>query len=95
MGDRQQQRRAYDRQRDQQEWRRWYKTARWQGKRDAQLRAEPLCAMCEKAGRLTPATVADHVERHNGDYDRFWCATLQSLCASCHSSAKQREEWKG
>jgi hypothetical protein len=48
--------------------------------------------MCEKAGRLTPATVADHIERHNGDYDRFWHGRLQSLCASCHSSEKQRQE---
>lgn len=82
----------YDQTRDKQEWRNWYKTARWQAKREAQLRAEPLCVMCEKAGRLTPATVADHVERHNGRHDAFWYGMLQSLCASCHSSDKQRQE---
>jgi hypothetical protein len=48
--------------------------------------------MCEKAGRLTPAIVADHVERHNGRHDAFWYGKLQSLCASCHSSDKQWEE---
>ncbi|MBB6011890.1 5-methylcytosine-specific restriction endonuclease McrA [Aquamicrobium lusatiense] len=92
IGDRQQQRRLYDQTRDKQEWRGWYKTARWQRRREAQLRDEPLCVMCQKAGRLTPATVADHVERHNGGYDLFWYGPLQSLCAPCHSSVKQREE---
>ncbi|MBN9079656.1 MAG: hypothetical protein BGN87_18400 [Rhizobiales bacterium 65-79] len=92
IGDRRQQRRAYDHQRDKQEWRGWYKTARWQARREAQLRAYPLCALCEKAGTLTPANVADHVDRHNGDYDRFWYGKMQSLCAPCHSSEKQRQE---
>lgn len=92
IGDRQQQRRLYDQTRDKQAWRTWYKTARWQAKREAQLRAEPLCQMCESAGRLTAATVCDHVERHGGDPVRFWTGPFQSLCASCHSSEKQREE---
>ena len=77
-------------------YRRWYKTARWQKRRAAQLAAEPLCASCAKHGRVTVATVADHVEPHNGDYDKFWYGRLQSLCDQapwrCHSSVKQREE---
>lgn len=93
---RREQRRTYDRKRDQQEWRRWYKTARWQRRRQAQLWDEPLCAICLKAGRTTAATVADHVERHNGDYDKFWHGELQSLCDEvpwrCHSRIKQKEE---
>lgn len=93
---RREQRRTYDRKRDQQEWRRWYKTARWQRHRQAQLWDEPLCAICLKAGRTTTATVADHVERHNGDYDKFWHGELQSLCDEapwrCHSRVKQKEE---
>lgn len=90
--DRQQQRRIYDQQRDTQPWRGWYKTARWQRRREQQLIDEPLCANCLKHGRLTPATVADHVERHNGQHELFWHGLLQSLCAPCHSSEKQREE---
>ncbi len=93
---RQEQRRAYDRQRNQQPWRRWYWTARWRAKAKAQLAAEPLCAICLKAGRVTAATVADHIAPHRGDYDLFWDGPLQSLCDEypwrCHSSVKQREE---
>ncbi|TAM96312.1 MAG: HNH endonuclease [Rhizobiaceae bacterium] len=88
----QEQRRVYDRSRDKQDWRRWYKTARWQAIRDLQLQREPLCRICEDAGIITAATVCDHVERHNGDPVRFWSGPFQSLCASCHSSEKQRQE---
>lgn len=41
------------------------------------------------------ATVADHVERHNGDAALFWNGKLQSLCAPHHNSAKQRAELRG
>lgn len=96
QGDRQQQRREYDQRRDRQEWRGWYKTAAWQAKREAQLAAEPLCAICLKHGRITAATVADHPIPHRGDYELFWHQPLQSLCDQqpwrCHSSTKQREE---
>jgi hypothetical protein len=92
-------RREYDRQRDKRAWRGWYKTVAWQQKREEQLAAEPLCAFCRKAGRLTPATVADHVHRHYGDYEKFWNGPLQSLCDQrpwrCHSSTKQRQEKGG
>ena len=89
----------FDRQRGQSEARQAYGTARWKRKREQQLTDEPLCVICLKAGRLTPATVADHVEPHRGDMDRFWNGPLQSLCDAapwrCHSSVKQREENAG
>lgn len=92
VGTRQQERRAYDQRRDRQEWRGWYKTAAWQRRREEQLNTEPLCAMCLRLGRYTAATVADHVERHNGQYAAFWTGKLQSLCGPCHSGEKQRRE---
>ena len=64
----------------------------WQATRERQLTAEPLCRMCREVGRLIPATVCDHIERHGGEPARFWCGPFQSLCASCHSSEKQGEE---
>jgi 5-methylcytosine-specific restriction enzyme A len=67
-----------------------YNTARWQRLREAQLQAEPLCAMCHP--RLTPATVCDHIEPHNGDLAKFWAGPFQSLCKRCHDSDKQRME---
>ena len=65
---------------------RLYNSTTWRKVRAIQLRKQPLCVMCEKQGRLTPATVCDHV-------DCMWPATLegltrgpfQSLCKQCHS----------
>ncbi|HEV7344279.1 MAG TPA: HNH endonuclease [Devosia sp.] len=94
-----QQRRVYDDRRDQRPWRRWYKTAAWQRRRRQQLLDEPLCAYCLREGRITAATVADHVEPHRGDEDLFWNGELQSLCDQapwrCHSRVKQQEESHG
>src|SRR5262252_8071566 len=64
---------------------RWYCTASWARRRAHQLMIEPLCRLCLEAGRVTPATVADHVEPHRGDYTAFRLGQLRSLCADCHN----------
>jgi 5-methylcytosine-specific restriction protein A len=46
-------------------------------------------------GRIVGATVADHIEPHRGDHTLFYEGELQSLCTTCHDSAKQREERGG
>jgi 5-methylcytosine-specific restriction protein A len=51
--------------------------------------------MCTSQGRATPATVCDHVARHNGDPVIFWHGPFQSLCATHHDVTKQREEKRG
>jgi 5-methylcytosine-specific restriction enzyme A len=66
----------------------------WQKRRAAQLKREPLCAYCLRAGKTVTATVADHITPHRGDPELFK-GPLQSLCATCHSSAKAREEGRG
>lgn len=71
-----------------------YKTAAWQQRRREQLRRFPLCAYCERDGRVTAANTVDHVVPHRGDL-RLFAGALQSLCASCHSSRKQQEEVSG
>ena len=71
----------------------WYSTAHWQRRRRLQLREFPLCAMCQAQGLPVPATIADHKVPHRGDRNSFWFGELQSLCALCHSGAKQREEY--
>ncbi len=69
---------------------------RWQKARVAFLNANPLCAMCERRGRVTVATVVDHVIPHRGDRRIFWDReNWQPLCASCHDGAKQAEERSG
>ena len=72
-----------------------YKTARWQRLRKFQLMAQPLCAMCAEAGRVTPAIIADHIEKHDGNRTKFFTGRLQSLCKSCHDSNKQKFEKTG
>lgn len=45
---------------------------------------------------MTPANVADHIQAHKGDKDLFFApGNLQSLCKTCHDSAKQRAEKAG
>jgi 5-methylcytosine-specific restriction protein A len=65
-------------------WSRWYGLQLWFRIRAHQLRKEPLCVLCLKAGRTTPATVADHIEPHGGDWNKFRTGHLQSLCQDCH-----------
>lgn len=72
-----------------------YNSRRWREKREHQLSIEPLCRMCAQVGRVTAATVADHVVPHKGSLTLFWSGALQSLCKSCHDSHKQREERSG
>lgn len=66
---------------------------KWQQARLVFLNANPLCVFCDREGRTTAATVVDHITPHKGDMTLFWDrANWQPLCASCHSSVKQRVE---
>jgi 5-methylcytosine-specific restriction protein A len=76
-------------------WRAWYGTARWQSLRAAQLQREPLCRRCKDKGLIVPATVAHHVERHQGDPFKFWEGELASSCQPCHDIDEQRIERGG
>jgi hypothetical protein len=51
--------------------------------------------MCLKDGRINAATIADHIEPHKGDQQKFFFGELQSLCKLHHESAKKREEARG
>jgi 5-methylcytosine-specific restriction enzyme A len=67
--------------------------AKWQRARALHLMTHPLCAMCEAEGRVTAATIVDHKTPHRGNQALFWNEdNWQSLCATHHSSDKQREE---
>jgi predicted kinase len=77
------------------DYEKWYHTKRWERKSKLQLKQFPLCVYCQKTGQIVPATVADHIEPHKGDYQKFWFGELQSLCWSHHSSAKAKEEYYG
>jgi 5-methylcytosine-specific restriction enzyme A len=62
----------------------WYGTQIWKTRRAHQLQIEPLCAICEAEGRVTPATVADHNPPCGSDYNKFVLGSLRSLCKECH-----------
>lgn len=69
------------------EYKRWYKTARWQKLRARQLQDEPVCRMC--LPRATIATVCDHITPHRGDEAKFWSGPFQSLCKPHHDRDKK------
>jgi 5-methylcytosine-specific restriction enzyme A len=73
-----------------------YNLKRWHRLRLAQLRKEPFCKYCTDFGIDSPATVVDHIKPHRGDETLFFDPeNLQSLCKTCHDSAKQRFEKSG
>jgi 5-methylcytosine-specific restriction protein A len=66
---------------------------RWQKASKAFLARHPLCVMCTDRGRVTAATIVDHITPHRGDPVLFWDETnWQGLCTHDHNSKKQREE---
>jgi hypothetical protein len=76
-------------------WQHFYWTTAWLRRRRLQLSHQPLCQMCMQRGVLTPAKVADHVEPHNGDWNKFRLGALQSLCFDCHDVHKRRIDLHG
>jgi 5-methylcytosine-specific restriction protein A len=54
-----------------------------QALRSRLLRANPLCVLCQRDGRVSVATVLDHVVAltNGGDYSD---ANMQGLCKPCH-----------
>ena len=59
--------------------------SRWQKARKQFLAGHPLCAECQRAGKLTSATVVDHIKPHRGDAVLFWEEkNWQPLCKKCH-----------
>src|SRR5689334_15702372 len=66
---------------------------RWEKARKTYLMRNPLCVMCQKEGRVTPATVVDHIVPHKGDTALFWDTenNWQPLCKPHHDRDKQRE----
>jgi 5-methylcytosine-specific restriction protein A len=68
-------------------------TDAWRKARSAWLQEHPLCVYCAEAGKVTGATLVDHIEPHRGNMALFWKrSNWQSLCTGCHSGRKQREE---
>src|SRR6056297_2799063 len=73
-----------------------YNTRQWRRLRKMVLERDVFCVYCREMGRVTPATVADHIipvkERPDLAFD---FNLIQGLCAACHDSIKRREEARG
>ncbi len=77
-------------------YRHLYDSANWRRERARFLALHQLCSLCSEMGRVTPATVVDHIQPHRGNTDLFWDrANWQPLCKTCHDSAKQVLERSG
>lgn len=68
----------------------------WRRVRAMVLADEPLCRLCNEHGRVTTATVVDHIIRVKVRPDlRLVRENLQPLCKSCHDSAAQSRDRRG
>ena len=66
---------------------------KWQQARAGYLAHNQLCVYCQREGRVTAATVVDHITPHRGDMALFWQrSNWQSLCRPCHDVTKAAQE---
>lgn len=66
---------------------------RWQKYRAGFLSSHPLCASCERQGKITAAVVVDHITPHKGDQELFWVmSNHQALCEECHNRKTATED---
>ncbi|MEM8783082.1 MAG: HNH endonuclease signature motif containing protein [Planctomycetota bacterium] len=66
---------------------------RW---RLAVLRRDPLCVLCKREGRITPATVADHIVPIAVDPSRrLDLDNGRGLCVTCHANVTDRFKREG
>ncbi len=66
--------------------------SRWRKRAKQYLRANPLCRGCEELGKVTLATLVDHIIPHGGDGKLFWDQdNWQPLCQTCHNRKTQAE----
>ena len=58
---------------------------KWRAARSLFLKQNPLCWKCLENGKITPATVVDHIIPHRGNKVLFWDrSNWQPLCKDCH-----------
>lgn len=77
-------------------WRNWYGLAEWRRLRQRVFLRDCYTCQWPGCGKLegdTSKLVADHKRPHRGNRTLFFDETnVWTLCPTCHSSAKQREE---
>ena len=57
------------------------------------LQAHPICVRCYAEGKITEATVVDHIIPHRGDMKLFWDkSNWQPLCEHHHNVKTMTED---
>ena len=70
---------------------RFYGTAAWVNLRAMVLSQSPICVECERLGRVTLATVVDHIIPFKERPDLgMTIENLRPLCSSCHNRIGKR-----
>jgi 5-methylcytosine-specific restriction protein A len=66
---------------------------RWQQASKMFLVSHPLCVECEREGRITAASLVDHVVPHKGNQQLFWDeSNWQPLCKEHHDIKTAKED---
>lgn len=88
--------RQYDKKRDEEQpWRAWIHSTRWRKASDMHKAEHPLCAECERQGRITPVYVTHHIIPHEGDYELFWDeSNWESSCQMHHEEIHKGERFR-
>ena len=60
--------------------------------REQLLREEPLCRMCKAKGRITVATIADHIIPIAKGGAVHSIENLQAVCVSCHTDKSNADK---
>ena len=75
--------------------RKFYSSTAWRKKSEQHRRDELLCRPCSKQGRVTLATLTDHIVPIEQGGDPWDDDNLQSSCDPCHNAKRQAERGRG
>ena len=68
----------------------------WAAYREAFMAQNPLCAECERNGRVSASAELDHITPRSVRPDLFWSrSNHQALCLQCHREKTAREKREG
>ena len=69
----------------------FYRSTAWKKMRANYIIEHPFCVECQRYGKLTKATVVDHIIPIRMGGPQLEESNLQSLCAPCHTRKSIRE----
>jgi len=70
----------------------FYHTNAWRVASKWFIGENPLCTDCQKAGRLEPSKITDHIIAKDKCIDPWDPNNWQALCRNCHSKKSGRDK---